>query len=43
MGCMTGYPEEFCSFNGGHSPDPTDGPGMMSWEYQNAWNFLDQF
>jgi len=23
-GCMTGYPVEFCSFNGGHTPDPTD-------------------
>jgi len=41
-GCMTGYPEQFCSFNGDHTPDPSDGGGT-SWEYQNAWNFLNQF
>jgi hypothetical protein len=38
----TGYPTEFCSFNGGHTPDPSDGGGT-SWEYQTAWNFLNQF
>jgi len=42
MGCATGYPAEFCSFNGPHTPDPSDGGGG-SWEYQNAWNFLSQF
>ena len=41
-GCTTGYPVEFCSFNGPHTPDPSDGGGG-SWEYQNAWNFLSQF
>jgi len=41
-GCKTGYPTEFCSFNGGHTPDPSDGGGT-SWEYQTAWNFLNQF
>lgn len=41
-GCMTGYPTEFCSFNGPHTPDPSDS-GQPSWEYQNAWNFLNQF
>jgi len=43
MGCMTGYPEEFCSFNGDHTPDPKDSGGGNSWEYQEAWNFLNQF
>lgn len=43
MGCMTGYPAEFCSFNGPHTPDPTDPGTPTSWEYQNAWNFLNQF
>ena len=38
-GCITGYPEEFCSFNGDHTPDPRDGTGGTSWEYQNVWNF----
>ena len=42
-GCMTGYPVEFCSFNGPHTPDPTDPGQQMSWEYQNVWTFLSQF
>ncbi len=42
MGCAAGYPVEFCSFNGPHTPDPTD-PGMPSWEYQNVWTYLSQF
>jgi poly(3-hydroxybutyrate) depolymerase len=41
-GCTTGYPVEFCSFNGGHTPDPSDGGGG-SWEYQNVWTFFSQF
>ena len=40
-GCMDGYPTEFCSFNGDHTPDPSD--GGQSWEYQTAWDFLSQF
>ena len=43
MGCMTGYPVEFCSFNGPHTPDPTDPGQRTSWEYQNVWDFLSQF
>ena len=43
MGCMTGYPLEFCSFNGPHTPDPTDPGQRTSWEYQNVWTFLSQF
>jgi poly(3-hydroxybutyrate) depolymerase len=39
-GCKTGYPTTFCSFNGGHTPDPSD--GGTSWEYQNVWNFFSQ-
>jgi poly(3-hydroxybutyrate) depolymerase len=41
MGCKTGYPEQFCSFNGDHTPDPSD--GGMSWEYANVWKFFSQF
>jgi poly(3-hydroxybutyrate) depolymerase len=40
-GCRTGYPVEFCSFNGGHTPDPSD--GGTSWQYQLVWNFFNQF
>ena len=43
MGCATGYPVEFCSFVGPHTPDPTDSGGGTSWEYQNVWTFLSQF
>jgi len=42
MGCMSGYPVEFCSFVGPHTPDPSDGGGT-SWEYQNVWTFFSQF
>jgi poly(3-hydroxybutyrate) depolymerase len=42
-GCQTGYPVEFCSFDGPHTPDPTDPGQRTSWEYQNVWNFLSQF
>jgi len=42
-GCMTGYPVEFCSFNGPHTPDPMDPGQRTSWEYQNVWDFLSQF
>jgi len=42
-GCTTGYPLEFCSFNGPHTPDPTDPGQRTSWEYQNVWTFLSQF
>jgi poly(3-hydroxybutyrate) depolymerase len=42
-GCMTGYPVEFCSFNGPHTPDPTDPGQGTSWEYQNVWTFFSQF
>ncbi len=43
MGCSTGYPVEFCSFNGDHTPDPDNGQSGNSWEYQNVWTFLNQF
>jgi poly(3-hydroxybutyrate) depolymerase len=43
MGCMTGYPVEFCSFNGDHTPFPDNGQESSSWEAANAWMFLNQF
>ena len=42
MGCPSGYPEQFCSFNGDHTPDPRDG-SAASWEYANVWKFFSQF
>ena len=38
--CTAGYPTTFCSFNGGHTPDPSD--GGTSWQYQAVWNFFSQ-
>jgi poly(3-hydroxybutyrate) depolymerase len=43
VGCSAGYPVEFCSFVGPHTPDPTDSGQSKSWEYQNVWTFLSQF
>ncbi|HWP06321.1 MAG TPA: hypothetical protein VNN72_11285 [Polyangiaceae bacterium] len=43
MGCMSGYPVEFCSFNGDHTPDPDNGQGGSSWVYQPVWDFFNQF
>jgi poly(3-hydroxybutyrate) depolymerase len=42
-GCRAGYPVEFCSFVGPHTPDPMDPGQSMSWEYQNVWTFFSQF
>lgn len=42
-GCMTGYPLEFCSFNGDHTPYPDNGQSQGSWGPQEAWKFLSQF
>lgn len=42
MGCMADYPVKFCSFNGGHTPDPMDG-GQPSWQYKLVWDFFNQF
>jgi len=39
---MTGYPAQFCAFNGDHTPDPRDG-SASSWEYQTVWTFFSQF
>lgn len=43
MGCSSGYPEQFCSFNGDHTPDPRDPNQQTSWEYANVWKFFSQF
>jgi len=43
MGCMTGYPVDFCSFNGDHTPFPDNGQESSSWEAAAAWTFINQF
>lgn len=42
-GCATGYPVDFCSFNGDHTPDPRDPNQQTSWQYQLVWDFFNQF
>jgi poly(3-hydroxybutyrate) depolymerase len=42
-GCMSGYPLEFCSFNGDHTAYPDSGNESSSWGPAEAWAFLNQF
>jgi poly(3-hydroxybutyrate) depolymerase len=41
MGCDTGYPVEFCSFVGGHTPDPPR-EGGNRWQPAEVWAFFSQ-
>ena len=43
MQCMAGYPVEFCSFNGDHTPYPDNGQESSSWNAANVWTFFSQF
>jgi poly(3-hydroxybutyrate) depolymerase len=39
-GCETGYPVEFCSFVGQHTPDPQE--NGQRWQPQEVWKFFTQ-
>jgi hypothetical protein len=39
MGCMAGWPVEFCSFVGDHTPDPPR-EGGQRWQPQEVWKFF---
>jgi poly(3-hydroxybutyrate) depolymerase len=39
MGCTMGYPVEFCSFVGPHTPDPPR-EGGQRWQPQEVWKFF---
>jgi hypothetical protein len=41
-GCTVGYPTEFCSFYGGHTPYPDTGQPLDSWQPPLVWEFLSQ-
>jgi len=43
MGCMAGYPVQFCSFNGDHTPYPDNGQSSGSWNAAAVWTFFNQF
>jgi hypothetical protein len=40
---MTGFPLEFCSFNGDHTAYADNGQQQGSWGPAEAWAFLNQF
>lgn len=42
-GCKSGYPVEFCSFNGDHTPFPDTGQSAGSWGPAEVWTFFSQF
>lgn len=42
-GCPTEKPVVWCSFDGGHTPSPTDAGQRTSWMPERVWEFLTQF
>jgi len=42
-GCMVGAPVVWCSFDGPHTPSPTDAGKSTSWMPAEVWPFLSQF
>jgi poly(3-hydroxybutyrate) depolymerase len=46
QGCKDGYPVEWCTFNGGHTPGNVDGggdDGAKTWTKAEVWKFFTQF
>ena len=43
MGCPAGKPVRWCSYDGGHTPSPTDAGKSASWMPAEVWPFLSQF
>jgi poly(3-hydroxybutyrate) depolymerase len=42
-GCPAGKPVRWCSYDGGHTPSPTDAGKSTSWMPAEVWPFLSQF
>jgi poly(3-hydroxybutyrate) depolymerase len=45
-GCKAGYPVEWCTFDGGHTPGNVDGggdDGAKTWTKGEVWKFFTQF
>jgi poly(3-hydroxybutyrate) depolymerase len=45
-GCKSGYPVEWCAFDGGHTPGNVDGggdDGAKTWTKGETWKFFTQF
>ena len=46
QGCRSGYPVEWCAFDGGHTPGMVDGggdDGARTWTKGEVWKFFTQF
>jgi poly(3-hydroxybutyrate) depolymerase len=46
QGCRSGYPVEWCAFDGGHTPGMVDGggdDGARTWTKTEVWKFFTQF
>lgn len=41
--CPTNKPVVWCSFDGGHTPSPTDAGERTSWMPERVWEFLAEF
>ena len=42
-GCPTEYPVRWCSYDGGHTPSPTDSGQFISCMPEEVWAFLSVF
>lgn len=42
-GCPAADPVRWCSYDGGHTPSPTDAGQGSSWMPEEVWPFLSQF
>jgi hypothetical protein len=42
-GCPAAYPVRWCSYDGGHTPSPTDAGQFTSWMPDEVWTFLSAF
>jgi len=42
-GCSAGLPVRWCSYDGGHTPAPTEQGQRMTWMSAEVWTFLSQF
>lgn len=42
-GCSAGHPVHWCSFDGPHTPSPTDSGQRTSWMPAEVWPFVSQF
>jgi poly(3-hydroxybutyrate) depolymerase len=42
-GCSDGHPVRWCSYDGGHTPAPTEQGQQLTWMSAEVWAFVSQF